>query len=660
MAKIYSILFILFFIKANAQTYIGEIGGERPIYSNVVFDGNNRLYSANSGKISVCDTNGRLVRIKILAINGDSGLAWSAQLVTQNGVLVLLTTKVVAFLDTNLNTISWSANFPSGTFLRSAAEIDKSHVYIAADNTTTFYKIRISDAAEIRSFNLKKSMYVPRNFHVDTKNGDLLLHLGVLWRFDTLGNDKGSKNIYHGFAWFTSDTTFISGNDVKNTIDENSVTGRKIMSLNIKRFGIVSNLYKPNVVFKTKGGNYLVLNSTQKTSAGGYIYKFSSTGEWITTLGRPVTVSTNSWDDRILPTPELLSLDEKGNLSVLCGLNSNGNFGPCGLSRGAICSFSPTGNLRYAFDLSGNIEHFAYYKNKLFVQSDGKFQEYDSNIVAIGSYMNCNNCGEFIRDEAENTYWTGHRINPGMELENFVLFKNNKYGTFPQVFGKTGRNMGEGEIAYTTSLVKLKNGNFVVADINQHQIYLLDKDANFLSFLAGYGYNQENVNLPNSLAIDQYDNIFLSEAGNNRIKVLNKDGKLLGNFGSKGSLPGQFDSPAAIVIDTLHNVLYIADRNNARVQIFKLNYPLEKTLKTEFVSQKKAMVYPNPANDNVTIESVEIIKEYTISDISGRVVLSGQPISNNVNIDISMMENGTYFITVKTSNGIQTLKFIKW
>ncbi|MCC6720747.1 MAG: T9SS type A sorting domain-containing protein [Bacteroidia bacterium] len=653
-------LFFLLIIYTKAQTYIDYIGKEQTLYNNAVYDGNNRIYSTNFGKICVTDTNGRIIRNKYIAINGDSSFSWTTQLITKKGVLVLLANKVVTFLDTNLNQISWTANFPSGTFLRSAAEIDNNHVYVAVDNISSFYKIRISDAAEIKNFKLKKSIYVPRSFHVDPKNGDLLMHMGGLWRFDTLGNEKSFLNFYHTFAWFTSDTTFVGGNDIKNTIIEYSITGRQIVNLTIKRFGIVSNLYKPSVVFKTPGGNYLVLNSTEKTSTGGYIYKFSSTGNWLNTIGRPVTVSTNGFNDKILPTPELLSLDKDGNLYVMCGLNNNDLlFGPVGLSRGAISSFTPDFRFRYSFEFTGNIEHFSFFKNQIFVQSDGKFQAYDSNLNAVGSYINSSYCGEFVRDEAENIYFAGHRTNPGYEItNNFVFLKNNKYGTFPQNMGKTGYSISNGEINYATSIARLKNGNFVVADLNQNQVHMLDKDGKHLLFIAGYGGHPENICLPSSITTDQYDNIFISEAGNNRIKILNKDGKLIYNLNVFGPDGEQFNSPSSIVIDTLRSVLYVADRNNSKIRVFKLNYPLKGYLKTNFVNQTNLKIYPNPAKDMILIESNNVIDKYTISDISGRIMLSENLKSESSKIDISMLIAGTYFISIYTNNGLQTQKLI--
>lgn len=66
------------------------------------------------------------------------------------------------------------------------------------------------------------------------------------------------------------------------------------------------------------------------------------------------------------------------------------------------------------------------------------------------------------------------------------------------------------------------------------------------------------------------DNMYGSRGGNNRLVRFDKTGTFLkswgGGIGSEGSLPLQFDDPHGIDIDAQDN-LYIADRGNNRVQV---------------------------------------------------------------------------------------------
>lgn len=73
-------------------------------------------------------------------------------------------------------------------------------------------------------------------------------------------------------------------------------------------------------------------------------------------------------------------------------------------------------------------------------------------------------------------------------------------------------------------------------------------------------------------------------------------------------------------------------------------------------------LYPNPSNNNLTIEFHSDIQEKKISicDFSGKNIYN--LISNNqkvINIDISKFKNGIYIVYVQTENGIVSSKFVK-
>ena len=58
--------------------------------------------------------------------------------------------------------------------------------------------------------------------------------------------------------------------------------------------------------------------------------------------------------------------------------------------------------------------------------------------------------------------------------------------------------------------------------------------------------------------------------GNNRIVHFNEDGQFVRTWGTLGSDPGQFSLPHSIALDS-RGRLFVADRNNARVQVFDQN-----------------------------------------------------------------------------------------
>ncbi|MFH1003906.1 MAG: T9SS type A sorting domain-containing protein [Bacteroidota bacterium] len=80
---------------------------------------------------------------------------------------------------------------------------------------------------------------------------------------------------------------------------------------------------------------------------------------------------------------------------------------------------------------------------------------------------------------------------------------------------------------------------------------------------------------------------------------------------------------------------------------------------SEFNKEKNNfIIYPNPATDNLTIESPQqAVME--ISSIQGQLIKTLATNGNKTSIDISALPNGMYFIKMKTEKGIAVKKFVK-
>ena len=64
-------------------------------------------------------------------------------------------------------------------------------------------------------------------------------------------------------------------------------------------------------------------------------------------------------------------------------------------------------------------------------------------------------------------------------------------------------------------------------------------------------------------------------------------------------------------------------------------------------------MYPNPATNELTIESKMQNAEIEIRDVLGQMVYSTKAIASSSTIDISMLSKGVYFISLQ--NGKQTI-----
>ena len=78
-------------------------------------------------------------------------------------------------------------------------------------------------------------------------------------------------------------------------------------------------------------------------------------------------------------------------------------------------------------------------------------------------------------------------------------------------------------------------------------------------------------------------------------------------------------------------------------------------IKTQKAEENNISLYPNPAikTDEITIESKELIKSITISDIKGKVLFSTSSI-NRYNYRLSILElpSTTYFVSIETDNAV--------
>lgn len=120
----------------------------------------------------------------------------------------------------------------------------------------------------------------------------------------------------------------------------------------------------------------------------------------------------------------------------------------------------------------------------------------------------------------------------------------------------------EADFVSPVGIAVAANGDVLVADAEQRQVFRLSKDGKPLS---SFGYGE--IERPTGLAIDPTTGrIYVADTAEHNIKVYAPEGKLLSIFGSVGAGQGELNAPTHLAF--AKGKLYVTDTFNARVQVF--------------------------------------------------------------------------------------------
>ena len=130
------------------------------------------------------------------------------------------------------------------------------------------------------------------------------------------------------------------------------------------------------------------------------------------------------------------------------------------------------------------------------------------------------------------------------------------------------RSFGLGHFNHPAGVAVHEDGTILVADCDNHHIVKLTIDGEFLGAVGTNGSDPLQFLSPRSVAVNKINNrVYVADTENARVQVLNSDLTYVSSFGKKGAAKGQFNRPFGIACDRSGNV-YVVDRNNHRIQVF--------------------------------------------------------------------------------------------
>jgi glycosidase len=155
-----------------------------------------------------------------------------------------------------------------------------------------------------------------------------------------------------------------------------------------------------------------------------------------------------------------------------------------------------------------------------------------------------------------------------------------------------------------------------------------------------------------------------------QLKLSDHNITVLGNFGvTEQTAISGFQHTGTWYEFFTGNELYVSDVNMA-IQLkageFRLysdqKLPAFKDLATtapEAVKQSNLKIFPNPVNNNLSIESGQPMKEVELISVNGQLIQQIFPNSININLALSHLKTGFYVLKVRTENEFYTEKVIK-
>ncbi|HAL49754.1 MAG: hypothetical protein FI707_09170 [SAR202 cluster bacterium] len=139
--------------------------------------------------------------------------------------------------------------------------------------------------------------------------------------------------------------------------------------------------------------------------------------------------------------------------------------------------------------------------------------------------------------------------------------------------GAVLKSWGEGQFGSAHHLFIAPDDTLFTTDIGNHTVRKWSTDGELLMTLGtpdqpAEPLSGEPFNRPTDVAMAADGSLYISDGyGNARVHHYTGDGQLIKSWGEPGSDPGQFVIPHSVCLDA-EGLVYVADRENSRVQVF--------------------------------------------------------------------------------------------
>jgi len=211
-----------------------------------------------------------------------------------------------------------------------------------------------------------------------------------------------------------------------------------------------------------------------------------------------------------------------------------------------------------------------YFLDPVWPQLSPKYELSQPTGIGIDSFQNI-----FVFDRTGRK-WTDPFPDTVITTNTILMLDRNT--------GKILKSWGDNLFIMPHGLTVDHQNNVWVTDVGLQQIFKFSHDGKLLMKLGVAkvpGNDSLHFNLPTDIAVADDGTFYVSDGyGNSRVVKFSSKGKYIQAWGKFGNKPGEFIIPHAIAIDK-NNTIYVADRQNNRIQLFDTSGNFIKELKND-------------------------------------------------------------------------------
>ena len=157
------------------------------------------------------------------------------------------------------------------------------------------------------------------------------------------------------------------------------------------------------------------------------------------------------------------------------------------------------------------------------------------------------------------------------------------------------------------SVVEDSRGRIIVTDPGAQGIHILDPVQLKYKFIERKDKNKDAMRTPQCVAVDDKDNIYVTDSESGKIFVFNADGKYQRALGSLKGGEGFFKRPTGIAVDSAEQHIYVTDTLRDKIYVLDMDGSVVKTI-GQSGNQPAEFNYPTElrlnGNDLVVVDAM--------------------------------------------------------